>query len=196
MEPVVAATLSRGVGRRACYRKLRSDERAWTPDHAILLLLSRLGLRAGDIVAMKLDDVDWRCGTLRVQGKSHREALLPLPQHVGDARLAYLERGRPRSEGTRMFLTVVAPTRPFASSSAVSDIVRFALARAGVRNPPSRGAHLLRHSAATAMLRAGSSLTIATVLRHRSPETTAHYAKVDVAMLQQNAQPWPGGDPC
>jgi len=166
-------------------------------DHAILLLLSRLGLRAGDIVAMTLDDIDWRRSTLRVQGKSCREALLPVPQDVGDALLAYLERGRPRSDSPRMFLTVLAPTRPFASSSAVSDIVRFALARAGIRKPPTRGAHLLRHSAATAMLRAGGSLeTIATVLRHRSSDTTAHYAKVDVATLRQIAQPWPGGASC
>ena len=166
-------------------------------DHAVLLLLSRLGLRAGDIVAMTLDDIDWLRGTLRVQGKSRREALLPLPQEVGDALLAYVERGRPRSESPRVFLTVLAPTRPFASSSAVSDIVRFALQRAGVRNPPTRGAHLLRHSAATAMLRSGSTLeTIATVLRHRSPETTAHYAKVDVSMLQRIAQRWPGDASC
>jgi site-specific recombinase XerD len=166
-------------------------------DHAILLLLSRLGLRAGDIVAMTLDDIDWRHGTLLVQGKSHRETVLPLPQDVGDALLAYLEHGRPLSDSQRLFLTVLAPTRPFASSSAVSDVVRFALARAGIRNPPSRGAHLLRHSAATAMLRAGGSLeTIATVLRHRSLQTTAHYAKVDLVMLQQIAQPWPGGGSC
>jgi len=166
-------------------------------DHTILLLLSRLGLRAGDVVRMAFDDIDWRRGTIRVQGKSHREALLPLPQDVGDALLAYIKRGRPRSDSDRVFLTVLAPTRPFAGSSAVSDLVRFALARAGIRNPPSRGAHLLRHSAATAMLRAGGALeTIATVMRHRSPDTTAHYAKVDVRMLQQIAQPWPGGASC
>ncbi len=166
-------------------------------DHAILLLLSRLGLRAGDIVAMTVDDIDWRHGTLRVKGKSQREAVLPLPQDVGDAIVAYLKRGRPRSDSTRVFLTVMAPTRPFASSAAVSDIVRFALARAGIRNPPNRGAHLLRHSAATAMLRAGSSLdTIATVMRHRSSDTTAYYAKVDVAMLREIAQPWPGKASC
>jgi integrase len=96
-----------------------------------------------------------------------------------------------------LFLTVYAPTRPFATSATVSDIVRFALKRAEIQNPPSRGAHLLRHSAATAMLRAGGSLdTIATVLRHRSPDTTAYYAKVDVMMLQHVAQPWPGGAAC
>jgi len=166
-------------------------------DHAILLLLARLGLRAGDIVKMTVGDVDWRSGTIRVHGKGRREVRLPLPQDVGDAVLAYLERGRPRSSNERLFLTVYAPTRPFASSATISDVVRVALERAGIENPPSRGAHLLRHSAATAMLRAGGSLdTIATVLRHRSPDTTAYYAKVDVAMLQQVAQPWPGGAAC
>jgi integrase/recombinase XerD len=166
-------------------------------DHAILLLLARLGLRAGDVVRMTLDDIDWRGGTLRVHGKGRREVRLPLPQDVGDAVLAYLERKRPQSSSERLFLVVKAPTRPIATSATISDIVRFALERVGIKNPPSRGAHLLRHSAATAMLRAGGSLdTIATVLRHRSPETTAYYAKVDVAMLQQVAQPWPGGAVC
>lgn len=166
-------------------------------DHAILLLLARLGLRAGDIVRMTLTDLDWRGGTLRVHGKGRREVRLPLPQDVGDAVLAYLERGRPRASTERLFLTVYAPTRPFASSATVGDIVRVALERAGIKDPPSRGAHLLRHSAATAMLRAGGSLdTIATVLRHRSPDTTAYYAKVDFAMLRQVAQPWPRGAAC
>jgi integrase/recombinase XerD len=166
-------------------------------DHAILLLLARLGLRAGDIVVMKTDDLDWKRGTLRVHGKGRRDALLPLPQEVGDAVLAYLEHGRQKSTSDRVFLTVFAPIRPFASSASISDVVRFALKRAGIENPPSRGAHLLRHSAATAMLRAGGSLeTIATVLRHQSPDTTAHYAKVDVAMLESVTQPWPGGEPC
>jgi len=166
-------------------------------DHAILLLLARLGLRAGDIVRMTVTDIDWLDGSLRVHGKGRREVRLPLPQDVGDAVLAYLECGRPRASSDRLFLTVYAPTRAFASSATVSDIVRVALERAGIQNPPSRGAHLLRHSAATAMLRAGNSLeTIATVLRHRSTDTTAYYAKVDVAMLQQVTQPWPGGGAC
>jgi integrase/recombinase XerD len=166
-------------------------------DHAILLLLARLGLRAGDIVEMTVADIDWRGGSLRVHGKGRREVRLPLPQDVGDAVLAYLEHGRPKFTGERLFLTVYAPIRPFATSATISDIVRFALKRAGIQNPPSRGAHLLRHSAATAMLRAGGSLdTIATVLRHRSSDTTAYYAKVDIVMLQQVAQPWPGGAAC
>jgi integrase/recombinase XerD len=166
-------------------------------DHAVLLLLARLGLRAGDIVTMTVADIDWRDGTLRVRGKGRREVRLPLPQDVGDAVLAYLERGRPMASSDRLFLTVFAPTRPFATSATVSDIVRFALKRAGIQNPPSRGAHLLRHSAATAMLRSGGSLeTVAMILRHRSPDMTAYYAKVDVAMLQLMAQPWPGGAAC
>jgi site-specific recombinase XerD len=167
-------------------------------DQAVLLLLARLALRAGDIVKMRLDDVDWRQGTLRVRGKGRREVLLPLPQDVGDAVLAYLRHARPPAETNRLFLAVNAPIRPFASSASISDIVRFALDRAGIKDPPSHGANLLRHSAATAMLRAGSSLeTIATVLRHRSSQTTAHYAKVDVEMLRQVIQPWPvGGASC
>jgi integrase/recombinase XerD len=166
-------------------------------DHAILLLLARLGLRGGDIVRMSIDDLDWRGGTLKVSGKGRREARLPVPQDVGDAILAYLKRGRPRTDSERLFLTVVAPIRPFATPATISDIVRVALVRAGIKDPPSRGAHLLRHSAATAMLRSGGSLeTIATVLRHRSSEMTAHYAKVELAMLEQVAQPWPGGSSC
>jgi site-specific recombinase XerD len=166
-------------------------------DHAILLLLARLGLRAGDIVAMELDDIDWKRGTLRVHGKTRRDDLLPLPQDVGDAVLCYLRNGRQRCTSQRMFLAVNAPIRPFATSVSISDIVRFALQRAGITNPPSRGAHLLRHSAATAMLRAGGPLeAVATVLRHKSPDTTTHYAKIDVALLALVAQPWPGGQAC
>lgn len=166
-------------------------------DRAVLLLLARLGLRAGDIVAMQLDDVDWDRSTLKVRGKGRRETLLPLPQDAGDALLAYLQLGRPRVAIERMFLTVCPPLRPFTTSASVSTLVSVALERAGIQDPPSRGAHLLRHSAATAMLRAGSSLdAISTVLRHRSPDSTAYYAKVDVEMLLQIAQPWPGGAPC
>jgi site-specific recombinase XerD len=166
-------------------------------DRAILLLLARLGLRAGDIFAMRIDDIDWREATLRVRGKGRREVRLPLPQDAGDALLAYLVEARPRLNIDRIFLCANAPIRPLATSSGVSDIVRLALQRAGISNSPSRGANLLRHSAATAMLRAGATLdAISTVLRHRSSDTTAHYAKVDITMLQQVAQPWPEGAPC
>jgi integrase/recombinase XerD len=166
-------------------------------DKAILLLLSRLGLRAGDILGMRLADIAWNEGTLRVRGKGRREVRLPLPQDAGDALLDYLERARPRVEEDRIFLRSSAPHRPFANPCAISDVVRLALKRAGITDPPSRGANLLRHSAATAMLRAGATLdAIGSVLRHRSADTTAHYAKVDVAMLRQIVQPWPGGASC
>jgi site-specific recombinase XerD len=129
---------------------------------------------------------------VRVRAKSRKEVRLPLPQDVGDAVLDYLARGRPTTDITRVFLCANAPVRPFPTTVPVSDIVRLALRRAGITNPPSRGAHLLRHSAATAMLRSGASLdAIATVLRHESTDTTAHYAKVDVALLGSVTQPWP-----
>ncbi len=173
------------------------DTRCGLRNCAILLLLARLGLRAGDIVNMRLEDVDWDEGTLRVHGKGRREVRLPLPQDAGDALLVYLEQARPPVAIDRIFLCVPAPYRAFPSSVVVSGIVQGALARAGIANPPSRGANLLRHSAATSMLRAGTTLdAVSTVLRHRSLDTTAHYAKVDIAMLRPIAQPWPGGAPC
>jgi integrase/recombinase XerD len=161
-------------------------------DRAILLLLARLGLRAGDILSLRLTEIDWQRATLLVCGKGRRKTRLPLPQDVGDAVLAYLRHGRPRVADDRIFLTWNAPFRPFSESSAVSNIVRCAITKAGMVTP-SMGANLLRHSAATAMLRGGATLdTVGAVLRHRSPNVTAHYAKVDVVMLQQIAQPWPG----
>lgn len=166
-------------------------------DRAILLLLARLGLRAADITGMRPGDIDWERGTLRVRGKGRREVCLPLPQDAGEALLEYLRHARPSANIDRVFLCAQAPYRPFATSMPVADVVRFALRRAGITRLRSRGAHLLRHSAATAMLGAGASLeTIATVLRHRSPETTAQYAKVDQALLLSIAQPWPDGAPC
>jgi site-specific recombinase XerD len=166
-------------------------------DKAILLLLVRLGVRAGDILGMRIDDIAWDEGTLRVRGKSRREVRLPLPQDTGEALLAYLEGARPLVGDDRVFLRSMAPYRHFAGPCAISDVVRLALKRAGITNPPSRGANLLRHSAATGMLRAGATLdTIGAVLRHRSADTTAHYAKVDVAMLRQVAQAWPGDASC
>lgn len=166
-------------------------------DRAVLLLLARLGLRAGDIVAMRLDDLDWEAGTVRVRGKGHKEVRLPLPQDAGEALAEYLVSARPSSPHERVFLCANAPVRPFATSAVVSTIVWFAIERAGITDPPSKGAHLLRHSAATAMLRSGASLeAIATVLRHESSDMTAYYAKVDLALLQLVAQPWPEGASC
>ena len=161
-------------------------------DRAIVLLLLRLGLRAGDIASMRPTDIDWQEATLLVRGKGRRDVRLPLPQDAGDAVLDYIEHARPQIPIDRVFLCAKAPFRPIRSGPIVSGIVRAALRRAGIENPPSHGANLLRHSAATMMLRAGATLDeIGTVLRHKSPDTTAHYAKVDIAALQQIAQPWP-----
>jgi len=160
-------------------------------DRAILLMLARLGLRAGDVARLRLTDIDWNNGTMQVTGKGRYQVRLPLPQDVGDALLRYLE-CRPGNIGTdHVFLRSNAPCRPFASGDGVSSVVKHALKRANI-DAPAKGAHLLRHTAATEMLRNGVPLDQASlVLRHRSMDVTAYYAKADVALLQQIAQPWP-----
>jgi integrase len=143
---------------------------------------------------MRLGDVDWTSATLKVRGKSRQEVAPPLPQDAGDALLRYLLDARPGTETDRVFLYANAPIRPLAASSTVSGIVMLALRRAGITAPPSWGAHLLRHSAAVSMLRSGVSVdVISAVLRHRSADMTAYYAKVDVDLLATVAQPWPEG---
>lgn len=164
-------------------------------DRAIVLLLARLGLRAGDIRHLRLSDIDWSQGRLRVIGKGRRETWLPLPQDAGDAVRHYLQQGRPAIADDHVFLRRPAPSGPLASSGPVSQLVGRAIRRAGVQ-APSHGAHVLRHSAATALLRHGAALeTIGAVLRHRCVQSTAHYAKVDVTLLRAVAQPWPPGGP-
>ncbi len=161
-------------------------------DRAILLLLSRLGFRAGDVIGICLNDFNWSDGNVRVRGKGRADVLLPLPQDVGDSILNYIENARPKIPIDKVFLCLNAPYRAFSTSASVSDIVRLALKRAGIENPPSHGANLLRHSAATMMLRNGATLeTVSAVLRHRSLDMSAYYAKVDINMLQKIAQPWP-----
>jgi integrase/recombinase XerD len=161
-------------------------------DRAILLLLARLGLRAGDIVQLRLRDIDWRAGWIRVSGKGRRETRLPLTQEVGEAIVTYLTQRRPPTESEAVFVRSRAPFRALRSHCAVSVLVDSAFVRAGV-TPPSRGAaHLLRHSVATSMLRHGASLhDVAALLRHRSVTTTEIYAKVDVTALRMIVQPWP-----
>ena len=164
-------------------------------DKAIILLLARLGLRSGEVVKLRVTDVDWTNGTIKVCGKGRCHDLLPLPQEVGTAVLRYLQKSRPASRAPEMFVTALPPFRRL-SYQRVGGIVRGALERAGV-NSPVCGAHVLRHSAATTMLRQGASLaSIGSVLRHRSPQTTARYAKVDIGMLSTIAQPWPGVASC
>ena len=159
-------------------------------DRAILLLLARLALRGEDVSKLRLTDIDWHNARLRVCGKSKRTVMLPLPQDVGDALLDYIERVRPKVDEERVFLRALPPYRP---PRKLSHVVSLALLRAGIDSPGSRGAHLLRHSAATGLLRSGASLeSIGTLLRHRSPDSTTLYAKVDIPMLQEVAQPWIG----
>lgn len=163
-------------------------------DYVILLLLTRLGLRAGDVVHMTLDDIDWEVGELIVRGKSHRQERLPLPQDVGEALVRYLSHGRPRCSSRRVFIRIRAPHKGFSSSVAICNIVRRALVRAKL-NPAFKGSHLLRHSLATRMLRGGASLAeIGEILRHKRLNTTQIYAKVDLAALRALAEPWPGGE--
>ena len=167
--------------------------RAGVRDKAILLLLARLALRAGDIVALRLEDIDWRNALVRVCGKSQRQVGLPLPQDAGDAVLAYIEQARPRVAEDRVFLTARAPYRPFASSNSVTSIVIYALKRAGLEDVRPQGAYLFRHSAATHLLRSGASLEIiSALLRHRSMDTSLIYAKTDRPMLLEVAMsmPW------
>jgi integrase len=164
-------------------------------DHAVLLLLARLALRAGDVRALQLGDIDWEQGTVRVSGKNGRTTQLPLSQEVGDALLVYIAHARPRAEYGAVFLRRIAPPKPLGAST-VSSIARLAIVRSGVK-APSYGSHLLRHSAATEMLRQGASLNeIGSILRHSSIETTALYAKVDVNALRSVAQGWPQVQPC
>lgn len=165
-------------------------------DRAVILLLCRLGLRAGDVVRLRCDDIDWSRGTIRLSGKSRRAARLPLVQEVGDAMIEYLNRGRAQADFEQFFLRATPPWAPLAGCGTVSRIVKKAIIGAGV-NAPGFGTHMLRHSAAREMVRQGVSLTgIGIMLRHQSLETTVQYAKVDVMFLQQITQPWPEVFPC
>ena len=162
-------------------------------NYAILLLLARLGLRACEIVALNLEDIDWDTGRITIRCKGGRWAQLPLPDDAGEAIALYLRSGRPRCTCRRVFLRHRAPLRGFAHSITVSTIVRRALIHAGV-DSARKGAHLFRHTLATDLLRQGISLDeIGELLRHQSPNTTALYAKVDLTALRTLALPWPGG---
>jgi site-specific recombinase XerD len=175
---------------RCCDRRRRVGRR----DYAILLLLARLGLRAGEVAGLELEDFDWTAGELRIRGKGNRVDRLPLLQDVGKAIADYLHNGRPSCLSRRVFVQCNAPFAGFSSPpNAVSGLVGRALARAGIKSR-HQGAHVLRHSLATSMLRGGASLAqIGQVLRHESPQTTEIYAKVDLSALRVLAQPWPGG---
>jgi integrase/recombinase XerD len=188
------SSLPKGISRPDADALLRSCDRRRAigrRDYAVLLSLLRLGLRAGEVATLTLDDVDWRAGEIVVHGKGGRLDRLPLPGDVGQAMVAYLQRGRPSSGHRELFLRALAPTGPLAGGG-VSWIVRRACRRAGT---PEVGAHRLRHTAACEMIAAGIPLPeIGAVLRHRSRASTALYARVDLDALRSVALPWPGGD--
>ena len=161
-------------------------------DYAILLLLARLGLRAGEIISLELDDVCWRTAEIVIRGKGRMIERLPLLQDIGEALAAYLRNDRGVSKTRRLFLRMWAPRVGLTGPAAVGHIVRLALAQAGIRRSGRGAAHLFRHGLATRMIRQGASLPeIAEVLRHRSQLTTSGYTQVAFEALRAVAQPWP-----
>jgi site-specific recombinase XerD len=171
---------------RSCDRRTHGGRR----DHAILLLLARLGLRAGEVAQLKLEDIDWDAGELIIHGKGQRLDRIPLPPDVGAPLAGYIHRDRPRCASRAVFVRLQAPLGGLRGIG-IANIVKRAIERVGLQTP-SGGAHLLRHSLATDLLRRGSSIPeIAELLRHRSPETTMLYAKVDLAALRRVSPPWP-----
>lgn len=208
LEGLTGSDLTAGVPSVACWRGASlpralpiEDVRAMlaccdrrTPvgrrDFAILMVLARLGVRAGEVAALELSDVDWRAGEVVIRGKGNRYERLPLPSDVGEALVDYLRHGRPDREDRHLFLRALAPYGP-TTRHAIGELVRSACGRAGLA---SVGVHRLRHTVATETLRAGASLEeIASLLRHRSTASTVIYAKVDFVRLRELARPWPGG---
>jgi site-specific recombinase XerD len=190
------AGLPKYLSTEAVQRVLGSCERATVRgkrDYAILLMLARLGLRGGEIVTLQLDDIDWASAEIAIRSKKGDGwARLPLLVDVGQALAGYLA-VRPSSAHRNVFVRDYAPYTPFVASGAVSNLVKKAIERAGVKSV-RKGAHVFRHTLATEMLRRGASLTeIGRVLRHRDPNSTMIYAKVDLGALRELALPWPGG---
>ena len=190
-----AASIPKGLPPEHVKRALAACDRKGVigrRDYAILLLLARLGLRAGEVCSLQLEDIDWDAGSLTVRGKGNYRAQLPLPTDVGKAIAAYLKHGRQCSLSRSLFLKTCAPVANL-NSGTIGLIVNKVLARAGI-NGCRKGAHQFRHALATKMLRQGASLAeIGEILGHQRPQTTAIYAKVDIAALRMLAFPWPGG---
>jgi site-specific recombinase XerD len=174
---------------RHCDRSTAAGRR----DYSILLLLARLGLRAGEVIRLNLEDIDWENARITVCGKGGKWAQLPLPADVARALARYLRHDRPRGASRRVFLRAKAPIGELNRGGVISSIVKGALAKAGVVSA-RKGAHLLRHSLAMDMLRRGASFDeIGELLRHKCSKSTAIYAKVDLQSLRTLALPWPGG---
>ena len=163
-------------------------------DYAILMMLAKLGMRAGEVATLTLDDIDWRSSEMLVRAKGRERVRMPIPPDVGAAVVAYLRHGRRKSSCRRLFLRTQAPDVGFACSGAITMIARAALARAGIRGYARQGAHIFRHSLASELLRSGATLSeIGQLLRHESHDTTRIYAKVDIETLRTLSLPWPGG---
>ena len=180
---------------RAVLDGCRRDTAIGRRDYAILMLLARLGLRAAEIVALTLDDIDWEAGSIAVVGKGSQPAVLPLPSDVGEPLAEYLQWGRPDCVNRSLFLRTTAPIRGLGAQTTIAKIVAAAIRRAGVKTPRG-GSHQFRHALAVDMLRHGATLTeIGSVLRHRHHKTTGIYAKVDFDALRPLSQSWPEGAP-
>jgi site-specific recombinase XerD len=163
-------------------------------DYAILMMLAKLGMRAGEVATLTLDDLDWCSGEMHVHAKGRKRVRMPLPPDVGAAIVAYLRNGRPKSSCRGLFVRTLAPHTGFASASAISWIAKTALDRVGIKGCAHRGAHIFRHSLATELLRSGATLAeIGQLLRHENYDTTRIYAKVDIDALRTLSLPWPGG---
>jgi site-specific recombinase XerD len=170
----------------------RADTRFGHRNYAMIFLLARLGLRAPEVLAIKLDDIDWRAGELVVRGKGQIHDRVPIPPDVGDALADYIRRDRVTTSRA-LFVSTYAPHGPFKDSQVLNSILKGAFARAGIAPPcPYVGSHVLRHSLATNLIRQGASLPeVSDVLRHRSRASTMIYAKLDIEGLRSIAQPWP-----
>jgi integrase/recombinase XerD len=176
----------------ALIRAVRSDTPRGRRDYAMVLLLARLGLRAPEVIAMQLDDIDWRSGEILVRGKGGRHDRVPLPPDVGEALADYIRHGRVATSRT-LFVTERPPHRPFRSGQILNHVLNEAFATTGLKPPaPYVGSHILRHSLATNLLRRGASLAeIGDTLRHRSRGSTMIYARMDVEGLRSIALAWP-----
>jgi len=191
------ATVPKGLSRDCVDRILKSCKRdtpAGRRDYAILLLLARLGLRAGEVAQLDLEDIDWKSGLITVVGKGGQSSQLPLPEDVGKAITIYLRFSRPRTSCRRLFIRILAPLIGLNGAGGIGPIVKRAIERAAVPSH-GKGAHQFRHGLATEVLRSGASLSeIGEVLRHQDLRSTSIYAKVDINALRTLAQPWPGGE--
>lgn len=160
-------------------------------DYAITRCFIDLGLRTAEVARLRLEDVDWRGGTLRIRGKDRRVDTLPLPSATGRAIVAYLSAGHRDCGERALFLRHSPPVGTPATPCILRNAVRYAAVRCGLQERLT-GPHVLRHTVATRLVRAGATLKeIADVLRHRCLDTTTIYAKVDMTALSRVAMPWP-----